>query len=66
VAWLEVPGFADAAQVREAYVGRLLARRDARDAWLPPLREAIARRPAQPQGSVSRPRPARQIWRRSP
>jgi hypothetical protein len=64
--WLDVPGFADAAQVRDAYVRRLLARRDARDAWLPPLREAIARRPVRPLASDGSPRPARQIWRRSP
>ena len=37
-----MPGFAGAAAVRDAYVARLLARRDARDAWLPPLRDAAA------------------------
>ena len=45
---------------RDAYVTRLLARRDARDAWLPPLREAsrTGRR-----GSARRParRPARDL-----
>jgi hypothetical protein len=62
--WLDVPGFAGPAQVREAYATRLLARRDARASWLPPLREAITHRPPRlrPEGS----RPARQIWRRSP
>jgi hypothetical protein len=40
--WLHVAGFADPAQVRAAYVARLLARRDARDAWLPGVRAAVA------------------------
>ena len=40
--WLDVPGFADPAQVRAAYVARLDARLDARDAWLPGLRAAVA------------------------
>jgi hypothetical protein len=40
--WLHVAGFADPAQVRAAYVTRLLARRDARDAWLPGVRAAVA------------------------
>ena len=39
--WLDVPGFADPAQVRAAYVTRLLARRAARDAWLPELHAAL-------------------------
>jgi hypothetical protein len=38
--WLDVAGFADPAQVRAAYVARLLARRDARDAWLAGVRAA--------------------------
>jgi hypothetical protein len=42
--WLEVAGFADPAQVRTAYVGRLLARRDAREAWLTGVR-ALLRAP---------------------
>jgi hypothetical protein len=62
--WLDVPGFADVAQVRDAYVTRLLARRDARDAWLPPLREAVAQHPARTGATTGSPRPARQIWRR--
>jgi hypothetical protein len=62
--WLDVPGFADATEVRDAYVRRLLARRDARDAWLPPLREAVAQQPARTGATVGTPRPARQIWRR--
>jgi hypothetical protein len=64
--WLDVPGFAGPAQVRDAYVTRLLARRDARDAWLPPLREAITHRPARLHSGAGSARPARQIWRRSP
>jgi hypothetical protein len=40
--WLEVAGFADPAQVRAAYVGRLLARRDAREAWLTGIRALLA------------------------
>jgi hypothetical protein len=60
--WLAVPGFADPAQVRDAYVARLLARRDTRDAWLPPLKEAVAQRPARIRAAD--PKPARQIWRR--
>jgi hypothetical protein len=63
--WLDVPGFADVAQVRDAYVRRLLARRGARDAWLPPLREAVAQQhPARTGATTGSPRPARQIWRR--
>ena len=42
--WLAVDGFVDAAQVRDAYVTRLLARRDAREAWLPGVRAAVAQR----------------------
>ena len=61
--WLDVPGFAGPDQVRDAYVARLLARRDACDAWLPPLREAIAQRPARIRPATA-PHPARQIWRR--
>jgi hypothetical protein len=38
------PGFADAAEVRAAFVAQLLARRDARDAWLPGIRAAIDER----------------------
>ena len=41
--WLTSPGFADPAQVRAPYVARLLARRDARDAWLPGASRAVAR-----------------------
>ena len=62
--WLDVPGFAGPDQVRDAYVTRLLARRDARDAWLPPLREAVAQRPARIRAATGSAPPARQIWRR--
>lgn len=34
--------------VREAYVAQLLARRDARDAWLPGVRAAVAEREDHP------------------
>jgi hypothetical protein len=61
--WLDVPGFAGPEQVRDAYAARLLARRDAREAWLPPLREAVAQRPARVR-SASGPHPVRRIWRR--
>jgi hypothetical protein len=60
--WLSVPGFTGPQQVRDAYVARLLARRDARDAWLPPLKDAVAHRPVRIREGASR--PARQIWRR--
>lgn len=39
--WLDVAGFADAGQVRDAYVARLLARRDARAAWLAGIRSVL-------------------------
>ena len=40
-AWLvPEPGFGSAAELREAYVTQLSHRLRARDAWLPPLREA--------------------------
>ena len=39
--WLDVAGFADPGQVRTAYVTRLLARRDAREAWLAGVRGAL-------------------------
>lgn len=39
--WLDVPGFADPAAVRAAYVTRLLARRDAREAWLAGVRSVL-------------------------
>jgi hypothetical protein len=42
--WLTVDGFADVEQVRDGYVTRLLARRDARAAWLPGVRAAVAER----------------------
>jgi hypothetical protein len=44
--WLGVAGFDGPSQVRAAYVARLLARRDARDAWLPGVRAAIEDRAA--------------------
>jgi hypothetical protein len=45
--WLaDEPGFADAGDVRAAFVTQLLARRDARGAWLPGVRTAIAERAA--------------------
>jgi hypothetical protein len=62
--WLDVPGFVDPAQVRDAYVTRLLARRDARDVWLPALQEAVAERPSRIRASHPSAKPARQIWRR--
>jgi len=62
--WLDVPGFAGPEQVRDAYAARLLARRDARDAWLPPLRDAVAQRPARIRAAGGSGPPARQIWRR--
>jgi hypothetical protein len=60
--WLDVAGFAGPDEVRDAYVARLLARRDARDGWLPALREAVVRRPAQVRAAPAQ--PARRIWRR--
>jgi hypothetical protein len=39
--WLDVAGFADPGQVRIAYAARLLARRDAREAWLPGVRGVV-------------------------
>ncbi len=39
--WLDVAGFAGPPQVRAAYVTRLLARHDARAAWLPSIRAAV-------------------------
>jgi hypothetical protein len=42
--WLaDEPGFATPDDVRAAYVAQLLARRDARDAWLPGVRDAATR-----------------------
>ncbi|OLT18586.1 aminotransferase class I and II [Pseudonocardia sp. CNS-139] len=38
------PGFADADAVRAAFVAQLLARRDAREVWLPGVRDAVAAR----------------------
>jgi hypothetical protein len=66
--WLDVAGFTGPDQVRDAYVTRLLARRNARDAWLPPLRdaalqEAVAQRPGRIRSATAS-HPARQIWRR--
>ena len=60
--WLDVPGFTGPEQVRDAYVAERLARRDAHDAWLAPLRDAVAQRPARIR-SASGPHPVRQIWR---
>jgi hypothetical protein len=43
--WLvDEPGFDGPEQVRAAYVTQLLARRDAREAWLPGVRAAVAAR----------------------
>jgi hypothetical protein len=53
--WLAVAGFVDAAQVRAAYVARLLARSDAREAWLPGVRAAIAARDARTRPTARRP-----------
>ena len=48
-AWLvDEPGFATPDDVRAAYVTQLLARRDARAAWLPGVREAVADRVERP------------------
>jgi hypothetical protein len=45
--WLaDEPGFADVAEVRAAFVTQLMARRDARPAWLPGIRAAIDERTA--------------------
>jgi hypothetical protein len=45
--WLaDEPGFADADEVRTAFVTQLVARRDARAAWLPGVRAAIDDRTA--------------------
>jgi hypothetical protein len=45
--WLaDEPGFADASEVRAAFVAQLLARRDVRDAWLPGVRAAADDRAA--------------------
>ena len=45
--WLaDEPGFADPDEVRAAFVAQLLARCDARAAWLPGIRDAIAARAA--------------------
>lgn len=43
--WLcDEPGFDGPGAVRTAYVEQLLARRDARDAWLPGVRDAVGQR----------------------
>jgi hypothetical protein len=43
--WLaDEPGFADPDAVREAFVAKLLARRDARESWLPGVRAAVTAR----------------------
>jgi hypothetical protein len=43
--WLaDEPGFAGADAVRAAFVTQLLARRDAREAWLPGVKAAVAAR----------------------
>jgi hypothetical protein len=43
--WLvDEPGFGGPGEVRAAYVAQLLARRDARDAWLPGVRAAVSDR----------------------
>jgi len=45
--WLaDEPGFGDVGEVRAAFVTQLLARRDARDSWLPGIRAAIDERGA--------------------
>jgi hypothetical protein len=47
--WLaDEPGLAGPDEVRAAYVAQLLARRDAREAWLPGVREAVAARGERP------------------
>jgi hypothetical protein len=44
--WLDVAGFADPAQVRAAYLSRLLARCAAREAWLPGIQALLRGRGA--------------------
>jgi hypothetical protein len=63
--WLaDEPGFAGAQEVRTAFVTQLLARRDAREAWLPGVHAAIADRAAAggPPATRGRNRP---FWVRS-
>ncbi|MFG1927608.1 HipA family kinase [Cryptosporangium sp. NPDC048952] len=56
--WLtDEPGFDSPSDVRHAYVGRLLARLNARPAWLPPLKET-ARTARGSRRSVASNRPA--------
>ena len=45
---LDEPGFDGPDAVRAAYVAQLLARRDARDGWLPGVRAAVAERVDRP------------------
>ncbi|HYH29517.1 MAG TPA: HipA family kinase, partial [Pseudonocardia sp.] len=63
--WLaDEPGFADADAVRAGFVTQLLARRDAREAWLPGLRTAAAERAAAGAPPATR-GPNRPYWVRT-
>jgi hypothetical protein len=63
--WLaDEPGFADPDAVRAAFVAQLLARRDARAAWLPGVHAAIAERAAAGGPPVTRGR-NRPFWVRT-
>jgi hypothetical protein len=53
--WLHLTGFSDPAQVRAAYGARLIARRDAREAWLPGVRAAVTDHAARSVATRRRP-----------
>jgi hypothetical protein len=60
--WLvDEPGFDGPDGVRSAFVTQLLARRDARDAWLPGVRDAVAERAAAGVAPATR-GPGRPFW----
>ena len=60
--WLvDEPGFDGPDGVRSAFVTQLLARRDARDAWLPGVRDAVAERAAAGVPPATR-GPGRPYW----
>jgi hypothetical protein len=64
-AWLaDEPGFAGPDEVRAAFATQLLARRDARDAWLPGVRAAAAERAAAGAPPATR-GPNRPFWVRT-
>lgn len=59
--WLvDEPGFGGPEELRAAYVAQVLARRDARDAWLPGLRATLADRAERPGARAPR-SPSRRI-----